>query len=136
MRFHQIEAEICASRKIRKTFDCSAICRTISTKSWQTIIYIGVILNTKFHEILIISSRATLATKFFSHTHRHTDRQTFSRNNQIVFRTLKSVNPSKTGSRNFLRKQYFLWFISKKVIYIYITCILIYLINKDFHNKA
>ena len=38
------------------------------------------ILNTKFHEILFISSRATLATKFLSQTHRrkdrHTDRQT------------------------------------------------------------
>ena len=33
------------------------------------------ILNIKFHEILFISSRATLATKFLSHTHRHTDRQ-------------------------------------------------------------
>ena len=31
------------------------------------------ILNIKFHEILFISSRATLATKFLSHTHRHTD---------------------------------------------------------------
>ena len=32
------------------------------------------ILNTKFHEILFISSRATLATKFLSHTHTDTHR--------------------------------------------------------------
>ena len=32
------------------------------------------ILNTKFHEILCISSRATLAIKFLSHTHRQTER--------------------------------------------------------------
>ena len=33
------------------------------------------ILYIKFHEILFISSRATLATNFLSHTHRQTDRQ-------------------------------------------------------------
>ena len=42
------------------------------------------ILNTKFHEILFISSRATLATKFLSHTHRHTDRQTHRHFPEIV----------------------------------------------------
>ena len=54
-----------------------------------------VILNIKFHAIPCISSRATLATKFLSHTHRQThkqtDRQTFSRNSQIVFRTSQNV---------------------------------------------
>ena len=39
----------------------------------------------EFYEILLISSRTTLATKFLSHihrqTHRQADRQTFSKNN-------------------------------------------------------
>ena len=129
----------------------------------------------KFDEILSISSWVMLATKILSHKHRqtdnhfpeivnsfsghpkayhnfchiHTDRQSFSRNCQLVFRTSpnesqflsythrqffhylslknltifqiwsnrvpKRVNPSNTGSRKFLRNQYFLPFISNKV---------------------
>ena len=39
----------------------------------------------------------------------YTDRQTFSKNGQIVFRTFsKHVNPSKTGSLKFSQIQYFL----------------------------
>ena len=68
--------------------------------------------NIKFHEILCISSRATLATKFLSHTHTstHTDRQTdiFQKWSKRVQGVPKRVNPSKAGSRKFLRNQYFL----------------------------
>ena len=42
------------------------------------------ILNIKFHEILFFSSWATLATKFLSNTHRHTDIQTDRHFPQIV----------------------------------------------------
>ena len=68
--------------------------------------------NIKFHEILCISSRDTLATKFLSHTYRHTHthRQTdiFQKWSKRVQDVSKRVNPSKTGSRKFLRKQYVL----------------------------
>ena len=60
--------------------------------------------------------------QFFFHTHtytqtyRHTDRQTFSKNSQIVFRTSQNVqNSSKTENRKFARNQYFLLLIQKKV---------------------
>ena len=49
------------------------------------------ILNIKFHEILLISFLTTFATKFLSHTHR----QTFSKNSQIVSGHLKACNTIK-----------------------------------------
>ena len=60
------------------------------------------------------SSRATLATKFLSHTHRHADTQTHIQTD--IFQELTNrvqdiperVNPSKTGNRKFERNQYFL----------------------------
>ena len=50
------------------------------------------ILNTKFHEILFISSRATLATKFLSHTHRHTDTQTQRQTDRHFPKIVKSFS--------------------------------------------
>ena len=79
----------------------------------EALIYVRIILNIKFHEILCITSRVTLAAKFLSHTHSQTDigqinRQTFFRNTEIVFKTSqRHVNPSKTGNRKFLRSQCF-----------------------------
>ena len=49
------------------------IAKNLDTRK-RTLIYVGVILNIKFHKIPFISSRATFATKFLSHAHRHTDR--------------------------------------------------------------
>ena len=49
----------------------------ILSKSWQIPIYVKLAPNLKFHEILWLSSRATLAIKFLSHTERHTNGQTY-----------------------------------------------------------
>ena len=45
-----------------------------SPKNYVSPIYVWITLNIKFYEILLVSSRANLATKFLSHTHTHTDR--------------------------------------------------------------
>ena len=45
----------------------------IHQKVIDTSVYFRITLNIKFHEFLYICSRAALATKFFSHTHRHTE---------------------------------------------------------------
>ena len=76
---------------LKKDSDYSATCWAIFMKSRMTSIYVRIMVNIKFHEILFISSRSTLVTNFLSHTHRHTDRQTFSKNSQIVFRTSQNV---------------------------------------------
>ena len=86
--------------EIPKKYNYSATYWAIFNKSWQTSIYVRISLNIKFLKILCISSRATLATKFLSHTHRHTDiqthrhtdRHTFLKNSQIVFRTSQNVS--------------------------------------------
>ena len=59
-------------------------------------------LNIKLHEIMCISSRATLAIKFLSHT------DIFQKLSNRVQVTLKRVNLSRTGSRKFLENQYYL----------------------------
>ena len=72
------------------------------------------ILNTKFHEILFISSRATLATKFLSQTHRLTDTQTHKHTDrhfpEIVkscsgrLKTYKSIENWKSISSNVINQ--------------------------------
>ena len=62
------------------------------------LIYVRITLNIKFHEILLISSRATFDTQFLPHTQTDTDRQTISRNSQILLRhskTYKSIKNRK-----------------------------------------
>ena len=73
--------------QICKKCNYSAASWAIFTKSSYNWTYVRITLNTKFHEIPCISSRATLSTKFLSHT----DRQTFSRNSQIVIRISQNV---------------------------------------------
>ena len=51
---------------------------------------------------MCISSRATLAIKFLSHT------DIFQKLSNRVQVTLKRVNLSRTGSRKFLENQYYL----------------------------
>ena len=70
---------------------------------------IGIILNVRYYEILLISFRVTLATKFLSYTERQTG--IFQKLSIRVQDIPKRVNPSKTGSQ----KPILYLFIQKKV---------------------
>ena len=87
---------------------------------WKTLIYIGVILNIKFHEILFVSFQAALFTKFLPYTDLQTHRQHFP---EIVkscsghFKTRKSIKNQKSKictkaifSSTYIEESYYSYF--------------------------
>ena len=63
MQFHPLEADISLSRKLREKVTTAPPIKLFSPKVDKHL-YIRIMLNIKFREILGLSSQATLAAKF------------------------------------------------------------------------
>ena len=110
MRFHPIETEICLFQKLWKKVERQRhLLRNLHQNSSNAPIYVKLKLNTKFFEILCLSSQVGYPAKLLSDTHR--ERKTYSKNIKIVFRTSQNVKIHQMLKiKNFYENSNFFYF--------------------------